>query len=72
MKLSESKPMANNINYTINADGTITPVSVPTALSTVKAGYGHATYYTLDGRGCQGVPTQPGVYFKDGKKIVMK
>lgn len=72
VKLSESKPMANNINYTINADGTITPVSVPTALSTVKAGYGHATYYTLDGRGCQGVPTQPGVYFKDGKKIVMK
>ena len=31
-----------------------------------------ATWYTLDGRKLQGIPTKKGVYIKDGKKVVVK
>ena len=62
-----SAPAVNSVDIDFG-DGDYTSI----AITNVDSADQQSSWYTLDGRSLQTVPTQKGVYIKNGKKIVIK
>ena len=60
--------------YQTNVSGNTNNTGVPTGIETIwqTDDLQSDNYYTLDGRKLNGKPTEPGIYIRNGKKVVVK
>ena len=56
-------------SYSLGGDDKTTAIDAPRRITTPAL---QSSWYTLDGRRLDTLPTRKGIYIKDGKKVVIK